>query len=67
MKDSYGFIALICLLVGGVDLGILGLINVDLITAIFGNLLGRLIFIVIGVAAGYKIYEIYLQKFKSAS
>lgn len=65
MKDTYSFIALILLLIGGVDLGILGLINVDIITTIFHNFLGRIFFILIGVAAGYKIYEIYLQKFKS--
>lgn len=60
----YGFVALIIVLVGGICWGLVGLFNVYLITGIFGNLLGRLIYIVVGVAAGYLAYLIYLEKFK---
>ena len=54
--DKWGFISLILLLVGGVDLGLFGLLHVEIIGAILGGLLSRLVFIVIGVAAGYIIY-----------
>lgn len=53
-------VANICLLVGGIDLGIYGLIGVDFITTILGVLLGRLIFIIIGVAAGFVIYDMIM-------
>lgn len=64
MKDLnlYGWIALIIVLVGGINLGLMGLLNTDIIMSIFGALLGRLIFIVVGVAAGYLCYLIYLEK-----
>lgn len=60
----YDSIALIVLIVGGIDLGFMGLFNVNILS-IFG-LFGRLIFIGIGVAAGYFCYQIYLEKFKKA-
>ena len=68
MKDLnlYGQIALIILIVGGLNWGLVGLFNVNIISGILGNLLGRLIFIIVGVAAGYFCYLIYLEKFKKA-
>lgn len=66
MKDFnlYGWIAFILLIVGGINWGIQGLFGADLVTAIFGNLLGRLIFLIVGGAAGYMCYLVYLDKFK---
>lgn len=63
----YEWICVGLLIVGGLDLGIFGLLGFDLITGIFGNLIGRLIFIVMGAAAGYLCYLIYLAKFKKAA
>ncbi|OGT45724.1 MAG: hypothetical protein A3E83_04630 [Gammaproteobacteria bacterium RIFCSPHIGHO2_12_FULL_41_20] len=54
--DKWGWIAFIALLVGGIDLGIYGLIHIDIIGTILGGLLSRLVYIVIGVAAGYILY-----------
>jgi uncharacterized membrane protein YuzA (DUF378 family) len=62
--DIYGWVAFIAVLVGGINMGLFGIINVNLIAAIFGNLLGRLLFIGIGVGAGYLGYLLYLEKFK---
>lgn len=64
--DLYTWIALILVIVGGVNWGLVGLFNVNLVSAILGDLLGRLIFIVVGGGAGYLCYLIYLQKFKKA-
>lgn len=64
--DLYSWIALILVIVGGLNLGLYGLIHVDLISAIFGSLIGRLVFIIIGVGAGYFCYKIYLTKFKKS-
>jgi uncharacterized protein len=68
MKDLslYGFIALILVLVGGINWGLFGLFNVNLVSAIFGNMLGRLVFIIVGAAAAYLCYLIYLEKSKKA-
>ncbi|MFZ2314600.1 MAG: DUF378 domain-containing protein [Gammaproteobacteria bacterium] len=68
MKDLnlYGMIALILVLVGGICWGLVGLFDVYLITSVFGVILGRLIYVVVGVAAGYLCYLLYLEKFKKA-
>jgi uncharacterized membrane protein YuzA (DUF378 family) len=55
-------ISTILLIVGGLNLGIEGLIAINLIQAIFGNVLTRLIYILIGVASGYLIYLKVKQK-----
>lgn len=60
----YAWIALALVLVGGVAWLLVGLFDVYLVTSIFGNFLGRLIYVVVGVATGYLAYLIYLEKFK---
>ena len=62
--NFYDSIALVVLIVGGIDLGFMGLFNVNILS-IFG-LFSRIIFIGVGVAAGYFCYQIYLEKFKKA-
>lgn len=62
--DLYGWIALSLVIVGGINWGLFGLFNFNLVSAILGDLLGRLIFIAVGVGAGYLGYLIYLLKFK---
>lgn len=62
--NIYGWVALILVLVGGINLGLMGLFNVNLILALLGTLLGRLVFIIMGVAAGYLFYLLYLEKMK---
>lgn len=68
MKDLelYSFIAQILVLVGGINWGLVGLFDVNIISAILGNMLGRLVFIIVGVAAGYLIYMLYKDKMKKA-
>lgn len=66
MKEMYRQIAIILLIVGGLNWGLFGLFGFNLVSAILGNLLGRLVFIVVGVAAGYMCYLYYLEKFKKA-
>lgn len=65
--NLYGWIALVAVIIGGINLGVIGLVNIDIISLIFGMLLGRLIFIGIGAGAGYLGYLIYLAKFKKAT
>ena len=62
--DMYAFTALVIVLIGGICWGFVGLFNVELISGIFGNFLGRLLYLVIGGAAGYLSYLVYLARFK---
>ncbi len=66
MKDLnlYGIISLVLVLIGGICWGLVGLFNIYLVTGIFGTVLGRLIYILVGVGAGYLCYLVYLDKFK---
>lgn len=64
--DLYGWIALVLVLIGGINWGLVGLFNTNIITAILGGILGRIVFIIVGVAAGYLCYLIYAEKSKKA-
>lgn len=64
--DFYSQISFILILVGGILWGLAGLFDLYLVTAILGNMIGRLVYIVVGVAAGWLCYKIYLEKFKKA-
>jgi uncharacterized protein len=57
------------LVVGGLNWGLIGLFHVDLVAAICGglefgetNVLSRLIYSVVGVAAGYAVYQVFSLK-----
>ena len=62
--DLYGWIALVLIIIGGINWLLIGLFNLNLVSAIFGHLLGRLIFIIVGLGACYWCYLIYLDKVK---
>jgi uncharacterized membrane protein YuzA (DUF378 family) len=67
MKDLelYERIAYILVLVGGVNWGLVGLFNINIVQAILGTgFLARLIYVIIGVGAGYLIYT-YVKKKKT--
>jgi uncharacterized membrane protein YuzA (DUF378 family) len=49
-------ISAVIVLVGAINWGLIGLLNLNLIGGILGHILGRLVYIVVGVAAGYLIY-----------
>lgn len=52
-----GWIALVLVVVGGVDSGLYGLLSFHLLEVLLGNkFLGRLIYILIGLSAIYLIY-----------
>jgi uncharacterized membrane protein YuzA (DUF378 family) len=52
------FIALIVLIVGGVNWGMVGLLNVDLVSSVFGvmTMFTRVIYSLVGLSAFYSIY-----------
>ena len=53
--DVISWVALVLLIIGGVNWGLIGLFNVDLVAAIFGTMTfwSRLIYIIVGVSAVY--------------
>jgi len=61
--NGYRPIAIILLVVGGLNWGLVGLFGLNLVSTVLGNLLGRLIFIIVGVAAGYMCYLFYVDNF----
>jgi uncharacterized protein len=58
MKNYYhilDIIAVILLLAGGLNWGLYGLFKLNLVMAIFGEVLSRIIFVLVGIAAAYRI------------
>jgi len=53
--STFNWIALIVLIVGGINLGLLGLINFDLISFVLGpfSFLARIVYMLVGAAAVY--------------
>ena len=60
MKNAHVIqtIAMILLLVGGVNWGLVGLFDLDLVTRIFGESLSRVIFVLVGISALYRLFEV---------
>ena len=54
---SLNVITLVLLIVGGLNWGLVGLLDFDLVAAIFGDmsLLARIVYVLVGVAALYQI------------
>jgi uncharacterized membrane protein YuzA (DUF378 family) len=59
------WIALVLAIIGGLNWGLVGAFNIDLVAAIFGagSVIARLIYILVGLAALYLIY--YLVRMNS--
>ena len=58
VRNPVDLIALILVIVGGLNWGLVGLFNYNLVDAIFGvgSTLSRIIYIIVGLAALYMIY-----------
>jgi len=54
-KDMVSWVALVLLIIGGLNWGLIGLIKLDLVKAIFGDMtvLSRIIYLLVGVSAIY--------------
>jgi uncharacterized membrane protein YuzA (DUF378 family) len=58
-----GWICQILVLIGGLNWGLIGAFRFDLVSKIFGvGAISRIVFIVVGLAALYLIYELLVQK-----
>ena len=57
-KGILDWIALVLVIVGGVNWGLVGLFNFDLVATIFGSIfwLARVVYVLVGISALYMIY-----------
>ncbi|HWQ44299.1 MAG TPA: DUF378 domain-containing protein [Methanosarcina barkeri] len=57
-KSSIDWLALVLVIVGGLNWGLVGLFGFDLVAAIFGDMstLSRIVYSLVGLAAVYMIY-----------
>lgn len=57
-KNVVDWIAIILVIIGGLNWGLVGLLNFDLVDAILGSIpvLAKIVYIVVGLAAVYMIY-----------
>jgi uncharacterized membrane protein YuzA (DUF378 family) len=53
--NTFDFIAIIVLLIGGLNWGLVGAFNIDLVSLLFGSMtaLSRVIYALVGIAALY--------------
>jgi uncharacterized membrane protein YuzA (DUF378 family) len=58
VRNPVDLIALILVIVGGLNWGLVGLVDFNLVASIFGegSTLSRIIYILVGIAALYMIY-----------
>ncbi len=57
-KSTLDWIALVLVIIGGLNWGLVGLLELDLVQLIFGSIpmLAKLIYILVGLAALYMLY-----------
>lgn len=51
-------IATMLVIIGGLNWGLIGLFDLNIVALIFGGLLSRIIYIIVGVASAYKLYTV---------
>ena len=54
--STISWIAFILLVIGGLNWALVGLFNFNLVETIFGNLLSRIIYVLVGISAVYLIF-----------
>ena len=61
--STFGLIAVILLIIGGLNWGLVGIANLNLVTLLFGGIpvLVQIVYALVGLAA---LYEIYLLAMK---
>lgn len=57
-KNSIDWIAMVLVIVGGLNWGLVGLAKFDLVATIFGNMsvVSRIVYGLVGISAAYMIY-----------
>ncbi|ABR55315.1 protein of unknown function DUF378 [Methanococcus vannielii SB] len=57
-KDYLDWLSIVLVIIGGLNWGLVGAINIDLVQLLFGGfpMVARIIYILVGLAAVYMIY-----------
>ena len=57
-KNIFDWIAMVLVIVGGLNWGLVGLFGFDLVAALFGSIpvLQNIVYILVGLSAAYMIY-----------
>jgi uncharacterized protein len=63
-KSTLDWIAIVLLLVGGLNWGLVGLLDLDLVALLFGAIpvLQKIVYILVGASALYGIYMVYKKR-----
>jgi uncharacterized membrane protein YuzA (DUF378 family) len=65
MKD-FGLLqwaAYLVIILGGLNLGLMGLLNINMFSVFFGTgFLERLIYVIVGTSSGYLLYSFFKKK-----
>ena len=61
MKNTWDWIALVLLVVGGLNWGLVGAFEFDLVATIFGamTVVSKIVYVLVGVAAIYGIFRFF--------
>jgi uncharacterized membrane protein YuzA (DUF378 family) len=61
VMKAFNIVTLILVIVGGLNWGLVGLLNFDLVATIFGtdSLLSRLVYVVVGLSAIWKFVPLF--------
>ena len=67
MKEPMDVVAMLLVALGGINWGLVGILNLDLVKVIFEEslgiaMIGQIVYIVVGIAALYLLYYMYKQK-----
>jgi hypothetical protein len=56
--STLDWIAMALMIIGGINWGLIGLFNVDLVASLFGqqSLISRIIYLAVGISALYSLY-----------
>ena len=59
--QAVDWIALVLMIIGGLNWGLVGLADFDLVAALFGEMsaMSRIVYVLVGLAAIYGIYMVY--------
>ena len=62
--NKLDWLALILVVIGGLNWGLVGLLDFDLVSAIFGpmSILARIIYVLVGISAVYSIVSVITKK-----
>ncbi|MFH1663844.1 MAG: DUF378 domain-containing protein [archaeon] len=63
-KNIVDVIALVLVIIGGLNWGLVGIANMDLVKIIFGSIpvLAQLVYVLVGLSALYMIYVSFMKK-----